>query len=1106
MNPFIRKVIRASAGTGKTYRLSLEYIALLLRCRREGLKFNEILVITFTKKATAEIRERIFAHMHCLISGTAGSDELRANLEPLLERPWRPEDAGILQQIYLEMLTNKSQVQISTIDAFINKLFKTIIAPYIGLSSYTINSRMDPRYFGALYSHALLPENIGMVRRLFVRSRKRALPDYEKLVEDLLRQRWLFHFISRSGTGHQPSPERAAAHFADYNRLLEEMVSQLEEYLRREKSDLDAEAALLKDYYELVFDQGEPQGDWLRAFGRRLADPDFLAEHQDVLLKDLKFWSGSKLLRKAADKPLAAELLEKSVSARRELADALYHSLFLEEEGDLERIAAMLLRKYDEMRFRDQIFSYDDISWYTYQYLYDPELSLVEADTVTNAFYEILANRVRFLLIDEFQDTSLLQFKILWPMIQEVISGQGAQNYGGVIVVGDEKQSIYGWRGGERDLLPRMAEMLGEAEELSLATSYRSSPEIIDFVNDFFGGEPLQQRLRDEQIEWPYTRCSTVRHDMSGGLFVRLHTYGQSEENDLANLRAACAELVTQEILPLLQQKRVRPGEVAILARANNDLRAIADILDEHKIDYMLESSHSLLEHRAVKPLLFLLRYLATLDFAELLKFLRSDYLLLGGSALKEILMAYTSAAASDDALPLLRRLGAALPQSEPLQRCLKMTALAETADLLTFCTRVFEEFSVTALFPQENDNKNIFFFLQIVADFCHAQREFPPTPAGFIRYCDQHEGDENWQQLGLEEIDAIRLQTVHKSKGLEFDTLFLFWPLSAGHGNGKGLSRYAVHGRTFRAVEQYALTYNYQRVLEESSLATLAEAARQQEVIEALNTFYVAVTRARRHLGIYMTGKSGKGIEGLLKRSDGKEKLSAHELILTAMYAMLNGAGRLAEMGADQAEARWGSWQPRGEGAGVAAAPAFVGEIAAALDPERGKWYRQDLERVERERFLDYKSVYVNKRRVDRGNVVHYYLSWLDYDQAAARLRAAQRTRRDFGSLLPVAEIDALIARVDQFLERQAEYFSAARWDRVLTEQTLFAPDGREQRIDRLLVSEARRELLIIDFKTGETHEQSQLDDYIRTVQNLAHVRQHGYQVRALFLEVNLE
>ncbi len=64
MDSFVKKVIRASAGTGKTYRLSLEYISLLLRCRSEGIHFSEILVITFTKKATAEIRDRIFSQMH----------------------------------------------------------------------------------------------------------------------------------------------------------------------------------------------------------------------------------------------------------------------------------------------------------------------------------------------------------------------------------------------------------------------------------------------------------------------------------------------------------------------------------------------------------------------------------------------------------------------------------------------------------------------------------------------------------------------------------------------------------------------------------------------------------------------------------------------------------------------------------------------------------------------------------------------------------------------------------------------------------------------------------------------------------------------------------
>ena len=125
----------------------------------------------------------------------------------------------------------------------------------------------------------------------------------------------------------------------------------------------------------------------------------------------------------------------------------------LSEENDLFHVIDFLLEQYDKLLFRDKIFTHDDISYYTFRYLYDPDLSLIEADYVSNLFYEYLSTYTRFVLIDEFQDTSIIQYKILLPIIREVISGAGVKEYGGAIIVGDEKQSIYGWRGGERDLL-----------------------------------------------------------------------------------------------------------------------------------------------------------------------------------------------------------------------------------------------------------------------------------------------------------------------------------------------------------------------------------------------------------------------------------------------------------------------------------------------------------------------------------------------------------------------------------------------------------------------------------------------------------------------------
>ena len=94
--------------------------------------------------------------------------------------------------------------------------------------------------------------------------------------------------------------------------------------------------------------------------------------------------------------------------------------------------------------------TYDDISWFTFQALFSgtsPAFPMKEAN-VANEFYHFLTHRSRFILIDEFQDTSLMQFQILKPIIEEVCSGAGSKEFGGLIVVGDEKQSIFGWRGG----------------------------------------------------------------------------------------------------------------------------------------------------------------------------------------------------------------------------------------------------------------------------------------------------------------------------------------------------------------------------------------------------------------------------------------------------------------------------------------------------------------------------------------------------------------------------------------------------------------------------------------------------------------------------------
>ena len=124
------KIITASAGTGKTYRLSLEYISILLN--NLEVDFSEIVVITFTKKATFEIREKVFEHFNTLLNGESKDKKiLIQNLEEISGTQITSEKLKYLERIYHQILKNKSQLQIKTNDSFIHSIFSQIIAPYL---------------------------------------------------------------------------------------------------------------------------------------------------------------------------------------------------------------------------------------------------------------------------------------------------------------------------------------------------------------------------------------------------------------------------------------------------------------------------------------------------------------------------------------------------------------------------------------------------------------------------------------------------------------------------------------------------------------------------------------------------------------------------------------------------------------------------------------------------------------------------------------------------------------------------------------------------------------------------------------------------------------
>ncbi|NLP10552.1 PD-(D/E)XK nuclease family protein, partial [bacterium] len=184
------------------------------------------------------------------------------------------------------------------------------------------------------------------------------------------------------------------------------------------------------------------------------------------------------------------------------------------------------------------------------------------------------------------------------------------------------------------------------------------------------------------------------------------------------------------------------------------------------------------------------------------------------------------------------------------------------------------------------------------------------------------------------------------------------------------------------------------------------------------------------------------------------------------------------------------------------AAAPPFA---AGIWDPERRALLQRDPQKSEREAYIDFKSMYLKKRNIDRGTVVHFYLSQLIRGTEEEKSRGRIETVSRFGTLLPPAEVLHLLDQVDSQLSGQYSDLFSDRW-RVFTEQTVFSPDGKELRIDRLLVDEKNRQVVIVDFKTGEQYDELQMHVYEEAVAALPVVQQGRYTVRGEFVEVKLE
>ncbi len=1005
----MNKVFKASAGTGKTYSLSLEYIGALLR----GDAFNEVLVMTFTRKATAEIRERILKFLQKIIKGYFSSDlverkealDLLAYIEDNLGIKVDDEKIKNLEKVYLDIISNKEKIEIYTIDGFINKLFKKIVTPRKGILKYDMDES-EEIFEKVLDTIVNNEEDFLLFEEYFKEEKKRDIEDYLALIKNLIYSRWKHYLVGKYR-------EREKLPCENIFFQLEDLILAIKDFA--EKSDKD---------FDKVF----------RANIKRYVNLESVEEKEIWLENNMKnlvgetIWNGNQV--KGAKNTSYKEHFQSLMDDIWEgISKNIYNNKIIPFERLYFQVANIVYARYNQLRFREKVFSFNDLSFYTLVAML--EGGYVKEKKLTEKFYKIYGSKFTTVFLDEFQDTSILQWKILHALVNSA-------NY--AIIVGDEKQSIYGWRGGERALFERLPHIIN-GEVKVLPTCYRSHTNIIDFVNEYFS-----------HVEnWPYTPVKSVKE----GGYVEINIDKLTRESPLI-----LAEKIAKER---------NYGAVGLLARSNKDLLAIAKELEGLNVPYLLESNQIILEHDGCKPIYNLLKFYAYRDYFALIKFLRSKVINLGGSSFRYLLNNL------DEIKNFFNNAEYNL-EGNLIEVLELIKTISKRGSYRKILDSILSDFPFSKVFNSESESKNINYFYSIASKF--------DSIIEFLVWLEEKRDSEELKRVGTEDDNAVKLMTIHKSKGLEFESEYFYWVVNGQKPPNLGVDFYLNLSYDFEEVEDYFVCDSkYKKVLNFLGLDYFA-LAEKKAYEEEINNLYVALTRPEKNLYCYYFDNAPRTEKFADEKKD--ELNSIDKALLT--YLPFDTFRDAVDIGLQSGE--------------------IIESKEKTIEKKEVVYNLKKLFKfndfVKKQVPITFENEYKRKE----GLALHYFFEFIYYGTDEEVEYAKKRTYLQYSNMIG-PNINHIINRAIIFVKKHREDINNknglfnSRWS--IYNEFEVEDNGKKKRLDRLMVDKETKEAYIIDYKDSKDPESK--DYYIKQLEGykeLLNIYLPDYKIYGNLLEID--
>lgn len=1001
-------IYKASAGAGKTHKLTGEYIKLLFS---QPNAFRHILAVTFTNKATDEMKQRILQELHLLSQPGKKSDYLKEIMEfSGKDEQWvRRESKDIL----ISMLHDYTAFRVSTIDKFFQLVMRAFARELGRMATYNVELDKDAvlaRAVDRMFSDLDDPENRKLLDWLIEYSLDavdrgsswNVKGEILKLGDQIFSEAFKLAG-EKSGRGASGISVEAVAQF---------------------KRDLKSKA---DSFTEGAVALGRKAMGCIAAAGLELGDFKGGSRTPFNYLRTLSQCGGGDAVPPPGEGFLALEgNLEKWHAGKK--CPVAVEAVYGELNGIIGKIAAHFNEGYGEYATAQALLHnvnvmgiLNDIYTRVVEYCREKNIILLSESTEllgriidgsdTPFIYEKIGARLDNFMLDEFQDTSSMQWRNFYPLLQNSLS----QGYGNLIV-GDVKQSIYRWRGSDWNILGR--EIYGQfrrdqIEDHSLDCNYRSGANIVEFNNSFFdycakaagglygeGGDMIGQIYEGFRQETPQGKGKAPGHV---GVDFLPNEEGNFMENALEKLKERIGELVCGGY---------SLKDIAVLVRTGRQGNAVAQALVDAGYDII--SSDSL--------------YISSCEGVQ-----------------KVVNVLKQADNPGSDSLKVLRHF-CSIPQAEDMER----------NSLYQMCENIIRE----TLTPAERGEvAYLQAFLDLVLEFT-ANRG--TNISQFLKWWD--ESGVNCTISAPEDMDAIRVITIHKSKGLGFDVVIVpFLKENLDHHPSLSPDLWCTY-------EGYPVPVKYGKGLLDTSFADEYRNEKLCAYIDSLNTVYVAFTRPKKELHVFAP-------QPKVTRNGYATPSSVSDILFAFWLKYKDEAG-------------WDEGIRIGESGNASpSAPAvekfsLKGVFAAPIDASRTRTVAQGGTIGEGESIREH------------GIAMHHVFSLVDYRESipAAVKRACEEGVASCGREELLEMVEAKVASVEEYGWFDKKY-------EVMNECSILTPSGEERRPDRVLVKDG--EAIVIDYKFGAYSDEDpatlgrykkQVSSYMQLLTSMGYSNVRGY------------